>query len=194
MQGQVARVKAAAVRRRQRWAIAARMPKRGVGVEIGVYKGDFAAKLLWLARPARLHLVDPWRYISDPDDKRVGRRMISQANMDAIHQQVLQRFARHIRRGRVVVHRAASTEAAAQFGSLDWVYIDANHTYEAVKRDLATYYALLRPGGVLAGDDYGMGGWWGDGVREAVDEFAGAQELALTVLGHQYLLRKPLAE
>ena len=39
--------------------------------------------------------------------------------------------------------------------SLAGVFIDADHTYEAVRGDLTAWWPLVRPGGFLAGHDYG---------------------------------------
>jgi hypothetical protein len=50
---------------------------------------------------------------------------------------------------------------------LDFVYIDGNHDYEYVKKDIALYYPLVKYGGVFGGHDYGP--WMG--VTRAVDEF-----------------------
>ncbi len=55
------------------------------------------------------------------------------------------------------------------------MYIDANHSYHAVRDDLTLWYPKLRPGGLFAGHDYldGSRPPWGEfGVRSAVDEFA----------------------
>lgn len=56
--------------------------------------------------------------------------------------------------------------------SLDWVYIDAGHTYEDVKADLAAWIPKVRIGGIIAGHDYFDGNWDGVefGVKKAVDE------------------------
>jgi Methyltransferase domain len=191
VRGHVGRVRSGGRRRAQRVRVLWRFPKSGVGAEIGVWKGDFSTYLLRVTRPARLHLIDPWHFETDPDDSRVGQRAKSQQNMDAMHDHVGQRFARQIAGGTVVVHRARSDEVAPTLEPLDWVYIDGNHTYQGVLDDLTAYYALLRPGGALAGDDYGMPGWWGDGVREAVNEFVARNGCQLTVTGHQFLIRKP---
>lgn len=50
----------------------------------------------------------------------------------------------------------------------DFVYIDGNHEYEYVVADCANGLALVRPGGLIAFDDYGNEHL---GVRQAVDEF-----------------------
>lgn len=47
----------------------------------------------------------------------------------------------------------------------------------------------MRPGGVLAGDDYGMQGWWASGVIRAVDEFAETVGKKPVIYGNQFLFR-----
>lgn len=51
--------------------------------------------------------------------------------------------------------------------SADVIYIDAAHEYEPVKQDIKAYWALLRKGGTMMGDDY-MTNW--PGVMKAVNE------------------------
>ena len=38
--------------------------------------------------------------------------------------------------------------------SLDWVYIDGDHTYEQVLKDLVLSYSLVKKGGYITGDDW----------------------------------------
>jgi predicted O-methyltransferase YrrM len=164
--------------RRPRWTVASKLPKNGVGAEIGVFRGDFSAQLLKLARPERIHLIDPWQNkLSDGD---------------ALHDGVCRRFAGEIQRGTVVVHRAPSAEVATTLEPLDWVYVDGNHSYENVSADLTGYFSLLKPGGIIAGDDYGVDGCsWGDGVRQAVDEFVRLHGLQAAIVGQQFIIEKP---
>jgi hypothetical protein len=71
----------------------------------------------------------------------------------------------------------------------DMVYIDANHDEDDVYRDLVNYWSLVRPGGVLFGDDY----WTavGPGVINAVDRFARETQQPLTVMDSKWVMRKP---
>ncbi|MBU3591454.1 class I SAM-dependent methyltransferase [Polynucleobacter sp. 78F-HAINBA] len=64
--------------------------------------------------------------------------------------------------------REKSWLAADQFQdeSFDLVYIDGDHTYEGVVKDLAAWYPKVKKGGIICGDDIG----W-PGVKKAVDEF-----------------------
>jgi hypothetical protein len=51
----------------------------------------------------------------------------------------------------------------------DVIYIDGSHEYEAVLSDIKAYWPLLRPGGVMLGDDFDPG--CHPGVTKAVREF-----------------------
>jgi hypothetical protein len=180
-----------------REALLRALPRGAVCAEIGVLEGDFSERILAVTRPRRLHLIDPWKFEpADTYERAVyGRSHVpDQARMDAMYEQVRHRFASELRTGSVIINRTRSTEAAGQFENLyfDWVYIDGNHLYEFVRRDLESYYPKVKAGGLLAGDDYGVNGWWRDGVTRAVNEFASGTGLKLRTRGTQFILRKPL--
>jgi predicted O-methyltransferase YrrM len=187
------RFRAGIRRRMQRRRLLRMLPKRGICAEIGTWKGDYAATILRSRRPKRLYLVDPWEYRTEEKYERSWFGRAGQDGMDAIHDAVIERFRAKIERGQVVITRLRSVEAAASFAdaTLDWVYIDADHSYEGVSADLEAYFSAVKPGGFLAGDDYRQGGWWGDGVVRAVDEFSEKRAAPLTIVGTQFLLTKP---
>lgn len=54
----------------------------------------------------------------------------------------------------------------------DMLWIDAEHTYEAVRSDIETYGPLVRRGGLICGHDYNV---HHAGVMRAVDEAYGAR-------------------
>jgi hypothetical protein len=180
---------------KSRYRLVKMLPQHAVGAEVGVWKGDFSASLLRYSRPIRLHLIDPWAFQADlPRAWYGGLAAGSQSDMDAISESVRNRFSTEIAQATVVVHRATSTEALAGLddGSLDWIYIDGNHLYEGVKDDLFAALPKVRPGGLIACDDYGSPGWWEDGVRIAVDEFvAGGHAERVADLGSQFVMRRP---
>ena len=60
----------------------------------------------------------------------------------------------------------------------DFVYIDGDHSYEAVIKDLDSWYPKLKEYGVMCGDDYGR--YSGQGVVKAVYEFAYKHKLVVT--------------
>jgi methyltransferase family protein len=175
-----------------------RLPRGGVCAEIGVWEGDFSEKLLESLRPARLHLIDPWQAVTGDGYAGAcygGRLVEGQMEMDRRFTAVLDRFARERGDGIVEVHRLTSLEAVERFrdGELDVVYIDGDHSYEAVRADLEAYAPKVRPGGLLAGDDYGVEGWWQGGVTRAVDEFVAAGGATVVwIADNQFVLRRPV--
>jgi hypothetical protein len=178
--------------RGRRWLLEL-LPTQSAGAEIGVWRGDFSASILAVVRPARLHLVDPWRSAEEAHAGAIFDR--PQAELDAIAESVRRRFAREIATGQVVVHRATSLEAAAAIGegSLDWAYLDGDHAYAAVRADIAVYARKVRPGGLVAGDDYRASGKYGGGVKRAVDEAVASGALELVVQrDRQFILRVPV--
>lgn len=60
--------------------------------------------------------------------------------------------------------------------NLDFVYIDGNHAYEFVKRDIKLYYPKLKRGGVLGGDNFDS---IYPGVARAVLEFTDKHHLTI---------------
>lgn len=168
------------------------LPRGGRGVEVGVWRGDFSEVLLHALEPEVLDLVDPWSYDPDrPSAWHGGAQAGSQIQMDRIHDNVVERFEGE---DRVRVRRGSSVEVAGEFGeeALDWVYLDADHFYEGVRADLDRWLPRIRPGGFFCGDDYGVRGWWGDGVTRAVNERIRSSGLQpLLIYGGQYVLRKP---
>lgn len=65
---------------------------------------------------------------------------------------------------------AKTTEAVKTWrDTIDFLYIDADHSYEGVRADLAAWVPFVRSGGVIAGDDYDHPNY--PGVNQAWDEF-----------------------
>ena len=128
----------------------------GEGAEIGVAWGNFSEKILNGSNLNKLYSIDPW----------VGncyKRYFKAANKLSIFKE------------RSEIIREASVQAATkiQNESLDFVYIDANHSYESVKQDLELWWPKLKKGGVFSGHDY-INGQFPEGlfgVKKAVDEF-----------------------
>jgi hypothetical protein len=148
------------------------LPEGSAGAEIGVWQGDFSAKVLATVKPRELHLIDPWSFNADYPQRAYGGGIARhQGDMDAICEEVVARFED---RSEVTIHRATSASAASRFsaGQLDWVYIDGDHSEEAVYRDLELYLPIIKVGGYLAGDDYEWINEEGEkAVKRAVDRF-----------------------
>ena len=145
-----------------------------VCAEVGVWKGAFAKAIL-NRKPSALHLIDPWVH----QDYKNRLYSVAQEKMDAIYRQVQKDFKD---REEVTIHRAYSTEVSFKEGFFDWIYLDGDHSYEAVKKDLEHLAPFVKKGGYLTGDDYG----WTDenckrGPKPAIDEFAEKHGVELKV-------------
>lgn len=141
-----------------RWEVMARLLlERGLchGAEIGVADGVFTQRLLEAVPGSTIIAVDPWRAVDHWQDWDVEWQ----------HAQVVAISESHP--GRVIIARTESTRAAATIedGSLDWVFIDADHRYSAVAADIAAWTPKVREGGIVAGHDIKR-----QGVIKAVDE------------------------
>jgi methyltransferase family protein len=153
------------------------VPPRAVCAEIGVWKGDFSEQVLKLRHPREFHLIDPWMFESKyPGRWYGGDAAKNQDDMDNIKNSVCRRFAGN---SAVAIHRSKSVEAAAQFPNeyFDWIYIDGDHSWEAVLNDLEAWHTKLKVRGTLALDDYD----WRDeeglySIRYAVDRFLGTHK------------------
>lgn len=143
------------------------------GVEVGVYEGATSAALLHAFPELVLWMVDRWLPVTGPD-------ILSQVSADGFERALRQAWfwTSHAAERRHVL-RMPSVEAAGQFpaGSVDFVFVDADHSYECVKADLAAWWPKVRPGGFFCGHDYGVyGDATGDwGVSRAVNELAAAE-------------------
>jgi predicted O-methyltransferase YrrM len=131
----------------------------GTGAEIGVLYGDTSFHLLNEIPNLTLYSVDPYLPYDEPD--RTAQHM---AKYEEDARRRLAQFG-----SRSIMMKCTSVEAAPVITdeSLDFVFIDAQHTYEACKEDIETWFPKVRPGGFITGHDYR----W-DGVNRAVTEFA----------------------
>ena len=171
------------------------LPKGGVGAEVGVWKGDFSAQILATAQPKHLHLIDPWAMASDPAHAQAWYADQRGADMDGIFAAVQDRFATEVDQGTVQIHRAPSETALAALpdASLDFIYVDGDHSYAAVRQDLDMAIQKTRSGGLICVDDYRSDKWWRDDIIRAVNEVLGAhpQGLAISLAANtQVVIRK----
>lgn len=134
------------------------------GVEVGVAFGGHAEAMLQQTLIQKLYGVDPYRHFRDYDDPM----NLPQAEFDALFEFTKCRLA--VFGDRFEARRETSSEATSAINvDIDFVYIDALHTYEGVRDDVRNWYSKVRYGGVIGGHDYGHSCF--PGVKKAVDEF-----------------------
>lgn len=121
-----------------------------VGVEVGVLQAQMSAKLL--SNPSLiLYMVDIW---PDPGDLDIAKKIV--------------RFAGD----RAIICQGESTVIAETFDIMvDFVFIDADHSYKSCSADIAAWWPKVKTGGFLSGHDYKTPYPHTQGVDKAVDEF-----------------------
>jgi hypothetical protein len=124
--------------------------------EIGVFRGEFAAHVLAACpRIETYYMVDPWRHL-DGWNKPANR---DDDEFERIFEEAMESTREHERRR--VVLRGRTTEVIDEIpdGSLDFAYVDGDHTLRGITIDLVRVYPKLREGGWIGGDDFARSIW-----------------------------------
>lgn len=153
-------------------------------IEIGTWRGDFANIMCQKLQPSKFYAIDPFMLYEGYTDKPSLSEFANQRNLDMLAGQVENRVAGMLPNGRSQLIRDMSCNAVNQFedDSLDVVYVDADHKYEPVLADIRAWYAKVKPGCILCGDDYIEGSHVEKfGVIEAVKDFAKENNLKFAV-------------
>ena len=142
-----------------------------IAAEIGVRSGENAHGILAAFPIKYLILVDS--YIAYNDEGST----ISQANQNVELWRMLTRLRDNLHR--VVFMQMTSVEANKFFQDnfFDYIYIDADHSYEHIKQDIGLWYPKVKKNGVLAGHDYNVSSY--QGIVKAVNEFIDVNNLTL---------------
>lgn len=136
----------------------------GRGAEIGIFQGATSAHLLKRFPQLTLFCVDPFADYSEFEPNR------TQEAMSASEQKARAAIAPFGNRAVLIKDFSVSAAKHVEDNSLDFVFIDAIHTHDAVTEDLNAWYPKVRPGGLVSGHDYSWGG-----VQSAVREFIAKQ-------------------
>lgn len=148
----------------------ARLPNCKKIVEVGVFKAEFSEFIYQSLKPEELVLIDSWsaepfkKYFEQIDADLSFKKPSSyfasyfggdptqQDLWDKIFKEVSDKF---IQRKNVKILRKESHSAAKHFenGYFDMVYIDANHQYSLVQRDLDFWKDKIKDDGFLILND-----------------------------------------
>jgi len=140
------------------------VPVGAVVVEIGSWIGGSSEQLalggLKFDKKINLFCVDPWdHFCQELEDIRRGRDVYSE-------------FAVRMQRFQYSAVKDVSENAVLKFedDSVDFIFIDGDHSYSAVFNDITMWLPKLRAGGIMCGHDYGKPEY---GVTEAVKKIFG---------------------
>jgi len=134
------------------------------GVEVGTYKAEYACTLLKANPNLHLTCVDPWKaYGGVTQDREDLFYALALRRMDGLN---------------VTVIRKPSLEAVDSFAddSLDFVYIDGDHSFDAAVQDIIRWSAKVRAGGLILVHDYCVNQIGADVVK-AVDAYTHCHDI-----------------
>ena len=119
--------------------------------EIGIFRGDFAEKMLRNCECLeKYYMIDPWRNL-DAWDKPANA---NNETLELLMQKSLEKTA--FARDRRIVLRGKTTEVidAIPDDSLELAYIDGDHTLKGITIDLIRTFPKIKTGGYVGGDDF----------------------------------------
>lgn len=167
-------------------------------IEVGTWKGASAYNMIKICNNAGLKAniicVDTW--LGSNSALWIDANCRKSLRLEHGYPRIFWQFLYNMIKTGVIdsVYPLPMTSSAAyyllqQFGlQADLIYIDAGHEHNEVYTDLSMYYNLLRPGGVLFGDDY-LDAW--PGVVSATNQFVAEKQVALTASHGKFLVTKP---
>lgn len=149
------------------------------GVEVGVWEGKTTHQFLRMLNFDVLYLVDPYIPYNEPDKNA----FLEEAKT----------LSKHRTEDFICcewIHKRSDEASGIIPDGLDFVFVDGDHSYEAVLSDLRNYYPKLRVGGFLLGDDFAC-----VGVARAVVDFCNEKGLEFEVLTNgglspEFVIRK----
>jgi len=128
-------------------------------VEIGVWKGDFAKDVLEQCETIeKYYMIDPWATLPDWNKPfNVDTEVFEDVYKEAMNKVG---FASE----KVVVLRGRTKEVIEKIpnGSLDFAYIDGDHTLRGITTDLIKLFPKMKENGFIAGDDFTPNPWQHD--------------------------------
>ena len=185
-----------------------------IGAEIGVWKGSSSEKFLKKGLK-KFYIVDSWSLSGYDPAFQVNDPTISLTNIlnnyqglvgskhpsdfedyyNKIYKGVVKKFSGY---KEAEICRMGANEWFEQYKKtgekLDWIYIDGDHSYTGVKNDLNNAIEVVKPGGLIIGDDYKWKSLTADkgGVKKAVNEFVSQRSLNLSAHGNvQWSIKLP---
>jgi predicted O-methyltransferase YrrM len=142
-----------------------------VFIEIGAWKGRSAVFMADKIRNARknikFYVIDIWEPFLQENKLEEGV--------------AIEEFLKNIEpvRDYITPIKGSSHDVYKQFEdkSVDFIFLDANHSYEPTKKDIELWYSKIKDTGIFAGHDY----TW-SGVGRAVNEYADAHSLRVKII------------
>lgn len=163
-----------------------KLPDNSHIVEIGAWKGCstsyLAVEIINSGKNIKLDVIDTWKGASDDKGAMTDPDMIKYGG------DIFPVFMKNIEPVKHILTpiQSASNEAYKLYKdkSLDFVFLDANHSYKFAKEDMTNWFPKVKDGGIFAGHDWNPISW--PGVVQAVKETFRADQIK--VIGECWLI------
>jgi cephalosporin hydroxylase len=154
-------------------------------VEIGSWQGRsaccMAVEIINSDKDIKFDCVDTWRGSEE-----------HQSDPRVVHDKLYSIFLENTKPVSHMIKdtRMPSCDASKLYedNSLDFVFVDGDHTYEGVWSDLENWFPKLKVGGSIVGHDYGNGNF--PGLKRAADEFSDKYNTPLAINRHLFTIEK----
>jgi hypothetical protein len=153
------------------------LPKNSVGVEIGVFKGQFSDIILDIVNPSMFYLIDPWSGELHSGDKN-GKNIEYIDGNDCYDNIIIKKYEN--KQNIKILRSTSGILRTFDDDYLDWGYVDGNHSYLGVKHDLEILRNKVKNGGIIMGHDYLIPRF--QGVVKAVNQFCRENNLKIEYL------------
>jgi predicted O-methyltransferase YrrM len=182
-------------------SIVSRIPN-GIFVEIGTHTGDFADFILSNSTNSTVYCLDPYINYKEYDDR------INEITGDDLFNSVQNKLKSKFG-DRVIFIRKFSEKAVDDIpNDIDFLYIDGNHRYTYVLKDLELFFPKVKHNHIIVGDDavdhdetkrnqngdvridWNSESYGHYGVIKAFREFCNKKKLQSKIIGSQYLVVK----
>jgi predicted O-methyltransferase YrrM len=156
-------------------------------LEIGTWLGGTAIAMADALQGSNVHCVDTWE--GSPTDctgecaKRAG-------GAEAVYAEFLNRIGERLNESIFPWQMDSKSASEMHWDKFDVIFIDAEHTYDAVKADILNWWEHLRDDGIMVGHDYETKNLMG--VTQAVRELFGSrvETFGWDVQGGMWKVRK----
>lgn len=150
------------------------LPEGLVMAEIGCYAGQSTKMFMQSGKVEKLFAIDIWE-----DSLDIYRNIIEGHSFNLVEKA----FDESVADYNVVKYKSTFDRVESLLPQLDFIYIDANHEYDYVKKDIQTALKKLKPKGIISGHDYH---YTSPGVIKCVNEFFGKPDIVFT--DHSWLV------
>lgn len=144
--------------------------RNSVGVEVGTLRGQTANTILTRCPNTILYMVDMWdgEHYTNKNDKLINFSKEQWLELKLAAYKISKAHGE-----RCIVYEMSSLEASKKLDNLDYVFIDADHTYKSCKEDIVAWLPKIKSGGWIGGHDYSPR--WPGVVKAVKESFSNVQ-------------------